>query len=409
MDVLEQFVPPSYPRTIQTAHKNLMDPVNAAALALAVVALAMTLLISLAVFRSKKKPCILRAKIGFLYLLLTGLLFVSLGSLTSALPSSDGLCIANVWLTNLGYSLELVPLVVKLAALNHLMQAGRQFRRIHVKSRTFYQASALIELLVLALLIAWTIIDAPREESVYTLPPTGSESSSRGTVIDSPEEGGFFFSPGYEAPSRGTEIIESFHCSSDKWDYWWVIFVSWQALLLLVAAVLAFQNREFREDLVETRTLVMMIYSHLLFVALRIATFVIQDSESNYTAPTKAVYFRSLLNSADVMTVLCIYFLPKLLLDDIHQSSSSTLFSSRTLFSASGSISGFQLPPSSRRLCSSLSFKESAPSPSPPDGGSNPSAQSSSSSSKKQPSATDSGAEDRCPGPDKNEVVDLHP
>lgn len=175
------------------------------------------------------------------------------------------------------------------------MQAGQRCHRIDVKPWSLYAACASIGVLVIVVLTVWTVLDPPQEQGFYTL---SDDVTPRGESV----------------------VYESFNCESD-WMHWWVICISWQALLLLVAAVIAFQNREFREDLVETRTLAMMIYSHLLFVGLRASTFVIQTSDF-IEKPQTAALFRSLLNSADVMVTLAIYFLPKFLAKDQRFSSS---------------------------------------------------------------------------------------
>jgi hypothetical protein len=79
----------------------------------------------------------------------------------------------------------------------------------------------------------------------------------------------------------------------------------------LVAAVLAFQNIHFRRDLAETRALSMMINAHLVFIGLRIVTFVSQTSDG-VTEPLKQQQFRGLVNSVDVMATLVVYFVPKI-------------------------------------------------------------------------------------------------
>ena len=310
IDVIAQFVPPSYPRDKYTNRGSMSDPLSITDWVFAILAFASTLGISAAIIVRREERAIRESKTEFLFLILFGLLLVSVGSLTSALPTRDSLCVASIWFTYVGYSLELVPLVVKLAALNHVIQAGRRFRRVAVRSLTLYQASILVGFLVVIVLTVWTVTDPPREESFYVLSDAGAQS--RDTMTDAPDMGGVFIpsDPDGTAKSRAA-VVESFHCSSEKWDYWWAIFVSWQAFLLLVAAVLAFQNIQFRRDLVETRALAMMINVHLVFLGLRVVTFVSQTSDG-VTEPLKVQQFRSLVNSVDVIATLAVYFVPKI-------------------------------------------------------------------------------------------------
>lgn len=72
------------------------------------------------------------------YLFLAGLLLVAVGSCLGSLPPTDNSCISIIWLTNFCYSLELVPLVVKSAALNHSLNAWRRMRRVRLKKESLY-------------------------------------------------------------------------------------------------------------------------------------------------------------------------------------------------------------------------------------------------------------------------------
>jgi hypothetical protein len=307
LEVLAQFVPPTYPRTIETEQVQWDNPSNIATLVLGVLALLVTLCVSVAVFWCRNHEAIRQAQISFLSLLLLGMGFVSLGSIIAALPTSQAQCITTVWFTNIGYSLELVPLVVKLAALNRLMQAGRRFRRISVKSRSLYQACVVIGLFVIVFLIIWTLVDPPTDTPFYSFKPS---STTVGAVVDIPSGSGFdIVTEALENPHVVTKFL---HCNSNKWEYWWTICIAWQLLLLLCSAVLAFQNREFRDNLADTRTLAMMIYSHMLFVGLRTTLFVIEDNET-IDDPVLFEHGQSLLNSTDVLATVTIYFLPKFL------------------------------------------------------------------------------------------------
>lgn len=118
MDVMETLVPKSYPRIIEESHHQSNDPLNIVTLSVALIALVFTLIVIVATYVRRDKNSIRRAQIDFLFLILVGLLLVSLGSVLTALPTNNGMCVAIAWVTNFGYSLELVPLIVKLAALN---------------------------------------------------------------------------------------------------------------------------------------------------------------------------------------------------------------------------------------------------------------------------------------------------
>lgn len=49
----------------------------------------------------------------FLFCLLLGALLVSLAAVVSALEPNDVTCITPLWMIEVGYTLEIVPLIVK--------------------------------------------------------------------------------------------------------------------------------------------------------------------------------------------------------------------------------------------------------------------------------------------------------
>jgi 7 transmembrane sweet-taste receptor of 3 GCPR len=97
-------------------------------------------------------------------------------------------------------------------------------------------------------------------------------------------------------------------CNNRGWVYAAII---WQALLLLFITVQVVQTRQIRKELNESRTLATMIYSHFVFVSLRLASVFISSSKT--LNPSSMALVQSLLMSLDALSVLGIYFVPKLL------------------------------------------------------------------------------------------------
>lgn len=218
---------------------------------------------------NREKPAFKIAQIEFLYMLHGGLLLISVGALVGALSPSFGICLTTVWLVNVGYSLELVPLLVKTVAINRMMAAGRRMRRVVHDKTTLFKSVLQISSLVLIYLILWTVLD----------PPTPDE-----------------------------EMDTNKSCTSMS-DAWWIISTSWQFILLCASALLAFKNRNYREDLSDSRTLATMIYSHFIFLILRLITHVLDGEATGFNYEV----VRSMLISIDAIATICIYFLPKLL------------------------------------------------------------------------------------------------
>jgi 7 transmembrane sweet-taste receptor of 3 GCPR len=273
METFKTFVPRSYPRLLRDESKS-RDPLVSTALVLAIVATAAVACTIYAVVRCRHLRAIRLAQIEFLYFLLAGLLLVAGGSVMVA---AGGKCVVVIWFINFGYTLELVPLIVKVAAVNQLLGAARQFRRVVISRKSLFSAVFGISFCVFFFLILWTILDPPQQKPEYTL-----------NMDDVTQDG-------------HTVVDVSYYCSSDNlvWDY---LAVGWNTLLLLCATVLAFQTRTLQKDFNESQTLAFLIYSHFIFVVLRLIIVWLQVTSNG---------LRSLIFSIDTLATILIYFVPK--------------------------------------------------------------------------------------------------
>ena len=246
-------------------------------------------------------------------------MLIGFGAIIVGLPPSTASCATAIWFINLGYTLELVPLIVKVAAVNRLMGAARQFRRIVLTRKTLFGAVFGISAMVSIFLLVWTIVDPPNKNREYSL--------TNDVVTD-------------DMGHSRTVVDVVYFCSSDSlvWDY---IAVGWNGILLLCATVLAVQTRTVQKDFNESQTLAFLIYSHFLFVALRLIVLLLSSGNSSTVNEATLSGLRSLIFSVDTMATIIIYFLPKFLAsnNDPNRSmlSSFNAFSNTNL---SGSISG---------------------------------------------------------------------
>ena len=293
LDTVKSFIPRSHPRVVGDTDDVYKQPVFYAAIVFACLAIFATFGASVGIFIQRDQSAIRYAQIEFLYLLLVGLLLVSIGSLLTALPPSDKHCVAIIWLVNFGYTLELVPLIVKIAAINQLMLATEQMRRVKVRMGSLFGAVIFFCVFVVVCLAVWTIMDPPRKDEDLELTDDKTENDE-------------------------TIIRRVFYCNSEN-ETWNFLGVSWQAILLLCASILAFQTRKVREDLNETKTLAMMIYSQTILVILRAITYVLEDSLDH--ADVAAA--RSIIYSIDALATMAIYFVPKFLYKEINSNVSN--------------------------------------------------------------------------------------
>lgn len=167
-----------------------------------------------------------------------------------------------------------------------MIQAAKKMKRITIKKIHLYRRVIFFCTLITIFLLVWTIVDPPLRREQISLEPDLQND-------------------------RGETIVKvTFYCESEKYDLIWrYTSLGWQCVLMISATVLAFQTRNIRRDLNESRTLGMMIYSHFVFIILRCVTYILEGSiERNILEAC-----RSLIYSLDVLVALNIYFTPKMI------------------------------------------------------------------------------------------------
>jgi hypothetical protein len=288
---METMIPRTYPRVSE--EEQIEDSMLYSSTLLGGFVLLLVFLTSWKIFRQRERRVMKCAQTEFLWLLLAGSFTISIGAIVEASSKpTRASCVAGIWLINLGYTLELVPLIVKIAAINRLTNAAKRMRRVVLRRSSLFGAVILISSLMALFLILWTTLDPPRGEAEYHLSNNVKQNGE-------------------------TVVTVHFYCSS-KSDVWRFLAVGWNTLLLTSATVLAFQTRKLpgQQDLSESQTLATLIYSHFVFVVLRVVTFFLSLDESFLTQ------FRSMLYSFDTMATLLIYFVPKFMAKDRERNSS---------------------------------------------------------------------------------------
>ena len=235
------------------------------------------------------------AQVEFLWILLFKALTLALGAIVAALPPTDASCVAEVWLVNCGYTLILVPLIIKVAAINRLNHASKRMLRVTLNRIWLMGATALVCFSIVVFLAIWTGMDAPTQTAEYELTDQLT-SSSDGS---------------YNQFASSTVVHVGYYCSSES-VAWKFVSVAWNAVLLLCCTVLAVQTRKVRQEFRESTVLGLLIYSHFAIALLLCVTFFLSEGVSNYATMSK---LRSILYSLDTLTTIIIYFVPKLFAD----------------------------------------------------------------------------------------------
>jgi len=280
LSLLQRNIPDSHPRSI--AVQKFGRASSYAAMAVAIIAMFSVGAVLAFTWKNRSENVFVYAQPNFLFMLLFGLALVCIGAILFSTKPSIGSCIARPWFVILGSSLQIVPLIVKVAAINKVCQETRRMIRTTIRPKMLYKATGVIMGLVSLYLLIWTFVDP------YTL-QTDKELTS---FVN--EDGG--------------KIVQiTYFCASSS-SSWSIISFSYQFLLLVAATVLAFQNQNADTMFNESFRLALVIYSHFLFTLLRAILWIFRTKlEDHYVVSIAS----SFLLSLDALAGLGIYFLPK--------------------------------------------------------------------------------------------------
>jgi len=290
-DELRRHIPDGYPRVFSRGSQYQKLYLVAAkimgSLATSTVFMTATL-----VFHFRTRRVMRYAQVNFLGLILFGFLLVSIAAITYAAEPSKASCITRHWMTMLGFTFGMVPLVVKVHALNKIMRISRKMKKVQLDKRKLYATVGFVVLLVTSYLVAWTVVDPP---------------SPRVEMLLS-EENGYI-------------VHLSRECASDR-PTWHIVAMCWQIILLVCATVLAFQARDVRQEFNESKSLAIMDYSHFLFAIFRAIVFFMARARP---PPDVVACTISFLLSFDSLFAVSIYFGPKIMtvVRKPHESSST--------------------------------------------------------------------------------------
>ena len=294
--LLRSNIPLTYPRIIKEDEPDM--PLVYGSTILAGTTVLLVIWIAAMVYHDRKKRVMVYAQVEFLYLLLLGSVAGGLGALAKGLPASNTSCIAQAWLIDIGYALELVPLIVKVAAINKLMTAANRLRHVKTSRSSLFGAVACVMFCIILFLVVWTIVDPPRKIAEYDLSDVPPRELAPEEDVDASES--------LESWLAEVEVRKFFYCDSES-NVWRIVSVGWNLVLLLCASVLAFQSRNVRSQFNESRSLAMLIYSHFVFVLLRTTVYFFLPSIDRSTLAK----YESLILSCDTIALIVIYFFPK--------------------------------------------------------------------------------------------------
>ena len=239
---LKNFLPPGYPRVIhQEAGYN--SRLTYFCIALGVVGSVLSVVAGCATYIFRGEKQIKFAQEQFMYLLSLGFFFVGVGaSIYGAIPSI-GSCVARMWFVIIGFTLVYVPLLMKIFAINKLMNDSKKCRVTKVSKEKVYRVSGAVVGITVLYLLIWTIVDPPSPDPELFLRNEGSN-----------------------------DVDVYIQCSS-KSMIWYFAAICWEGILICASAAVAFISRHIPAAFNESRVLGNVAYASFLFFVFRLIVF----------------------------------------------------------------------------------------------------------------------------------------
>ena len=286
IEVLSDFIPETYPRTVRKIQKN-SQALLSVAMALSVITTGLVLSTAAFTYHYRLKKVMIYAQPVFLYIILSGVLFQSIGALLRSLPPFSGTCMVTEWFITLGYSLVLVPLIVKVSAINKLFQSAAKFKRVKITPVKLYKIIGGINGGVVVFLIVWSVLD----------PFTATKE-----VRLTGDPNGF-----------GGEWVEMYESCSTKQSFWYLVVFVYNILLCVAATVLAVQTRNVKQEFNESIRLGHVVYATFLTQLLLVLIWMLGPDNSSLLKPTTAAAISSFLLTTNIIVMLVVYFFPKII------------------------------------------------------------------------------------------------
>lgn len=299
-DNLQEFTrdfPLSYPR--QKTYKEFND-VSYAGFFFGSIAIIVSITAFALTYYWRDNRTIASAQTDILFSMLIGYTLVSISSLLhAALENNNTLCILKTWTMHVGYCMALIPILVKMSAINKIRRNSRSCRRVKIDKNLFKKIITGALGIVVIFIIVWTVVDPPSRVETYLLIEDDDKDIQNTTV----------------------EVYES--CSS-KSSTWNIIALVVEFLILLSSTVLAFQSRDVMQFVADSHLIGVLVYSHTLFL---IASIVNVMTNSGAKGSSLAQKITSVIVSIETIVAICVYFVTKFFIiyresEDISENSS---------------------------------------------------------------------------------------
>ena len=214
--IAKSLIPESHPRTFSVTKNSILTIVAMTIGAISVLT-SFSIVVGV-VYKYKKGILPKAAQFEFLFLLSSGLVLVAIGGLLLGVEPSAGTCTTSVWMINIGYTLQLVPTLIRVGAILKIVSQSKKMKIVKVSKKKLLVRSVVLSAVAAVYSGFWTFFDMP-------------QSYSSLNVTDEQNEYG------------ETLVSVSHYCESES-NYWTFISFAIQAFLLSCASSLAYQMRK---------------------------------------------------------------------------------------------------------------------------------------------------------------------
>ncbi len=279
LDYMKSHVPFGFPRKFDSTHSRGGSVQNVARV-FSSVALVWVLTTAVLVIKWRATIRVKLAKLDVLIWVLIGATLVVIGALAASLDTTNATCMISKWTTLLGYTIEMVPIIIKIGTINTLVRVARQLQTFDLKKihLDHYLLGAI--LFIFIYLMVATLLDPIKVKTV---------------AMGSPYTGDMM------------NIHVCGICSRNNVS-WVLVEFGLQATLLIIAIVLVFQSRDVFSKFNEGQGLTLMVFSHSVFLIMRI---IVERLYSTSPDRCTDLSVESILKSLDITLATAFYFGPK--------------------------------------------------------------------------------------------------
>eukprot|EP00934_Nitzschia_sp_Nitz4_P004111 Nitzschia sp. Nitz4//scaffold458_size6098//2//3483//NITZ4_009188-RA/size6098-augustus-gene-0.1-mRNA-1//-1//CDS//3329552307//4101//frame0 len=279
LDVLQSFVPETYPRVVAEVDTTGNSWYIAADVTCG-VSIALVLVCAAATFWYRNSKIMHRVQVEFMSLLLLGLVLVSIASVIAIVQQTNATCTAVPWFESIGNTIIAVTLGVRVYAISKLNAAGKQMRHVRLRRKKLYLLVGALVCCAVALLTIWTVVGDPKLTAEFTL-------SNDETVYNE-------------------RIVHTEYMCATKSDLYELINVGWNTIILLPVLVVSITLGAVH-NVNDTKALRITLLARAVMSVLRcIAAIEFQDKMlSDYLA------FLSVLLGVDSILTMILYIIPK--------------------------------------------------------------------------------------------------